>query len=155
VSRVLLRVFLFAVGFVVLFVVVNVQPGFGTPLDLGKLIGMLIVFGPWLVGGYLGWLWGRTWLRVAGVVTMGLFLTGASLAAILFFLGSSGDTACGEDECLHYLGHWIESSFATKWPIYAVVAWALSAVVFSQHRLVRDNRVRGPERLREGGGGRG
>jgi hypothetical protein len=92
VNRLLLRLFLFAIGFVVLFVIVSGPPGF----DLGGLIGMLLVFGPWLIGGYLGWRWGRTWLRVAGVVTLGLFLTAGSRSRRVTGLSRSRSrNACG------------------------------------------------------------
>jgi hypothetical protein len=63
---------------------------------------------------------------MVGVVTIG-----AALLAFLFLAGSSQEAACGEDECLHYLGHWIEWTVAIEWPIYALIAWTFSAIVFA------------------------
>ena len=129
VGSVLLRVYLGAIALVTLFVATNI----GLPLDpIDTLIGLLIIFGPWAAGGLTGFLWGHTWFGLAAAVTLGVLATSAALMAFLFLAGSSQEAACGEDECLHYLGHWIEWTLATEWPIYAVVAWTFSVVVFAQ-----------------------
>jgi hypothetical protein len=46
VNRILLRLFLFAIGFVVLFVIVN-GPGSGASLNFGTLIGRRARVRPW------------------------------------------------------------------------------------------------------------
>lgn len=66
----------------------------------------------------------------------------APLRPFLFLAGSNLEAACGEDECLHSFGHWIEWSLAVEWPIYAVAAWAFSAVVFSQRNGLPTPQVR-------------
>jgi hypothetical protein len=57
--------------------------------------------------------------------------------ALLFLEGSSQEAACGEDECLHYFGHWIEWTLAVEWPIYPIVAWTFSVVVFARRTRPR------------------
>jgi hypothetical protein len=124
VRRTLSWLYLLVIGVVgVLFIV----EAWGTPPNLDTVIAILIVFGPWKAGGVLGWLWGRTRLGVIGAIALGVVLTVAGLAAFLFLEGTSQNSACGEDECFHAFGHWIEASLAVQWPIYAVIAWAFSA----------------------------
>jgi hypothetical protein len=130
VSTVALNVYVGAIALLAVLFVLELPGADVEALDL--LIALPLVFGPWLLGALLGWLWGRTWPRIAGAVALGLVVTAASAAAFLFLLGSSAEAACGEDECLHYLGHWIEASLAVRWPIYAAAAWSLSALLFSE-----------------------
>jgi hypothetical protein len=105
----------------------------GLPLNpMDTVIALLIIFGPWVAGSLLGRLWGRTWLGLAAAVMLGVASTGAALMAFLFLGGSTQDAACGESECLRYFGHWIERTLAIEWPIYAIAAWAFSAIVFAR-----------------------
>jgi hypothetical protein len=134
VDRVLFRVYVGAIGLVVLLVAVNI----GSPLDpMDTLIALLIIFGPWAAGGLTGALWGQTWFGLATSVTLGVVGTCAALVAFLFLEGSSQQAACGEDECLHYFGHWIERTLAIEWPIYAIVARVFSVVVFARRTRTR------------------
>jgi hypothetical protein len=130
VPRLALNVYVGAIALLAVLFVLELPGADVGALDL--LIALSLVFGPWLLGALLGWRWGRTWPRIAAMVALGVVVTPASTAAFLFLLGSSPDAACGEDECLHYLGHWIEASLAVRWPIYAAAAWSLSALLFSE-----------------------
>jgi hypothetical protein len=130
--------------------------------SLDLLIGMMMLFGPWLLGGFFGRRWGRSWIGETGTVALGVMLTVAGLAAFLLTAAPSAEEACGEDECLRYFGRWIESSLGREWPLYTVVAWTAS-VAFSPGVGGRASgrgrsRVRGRRRcrslrLRAGGGG--
>jgi hypothetical protein len=86
VGRVPLKVYYVALGLVAVLVVMNVSANM-SPLD--ALIALLIIVGPWVGGGVLGWLWGKTWRGLAAAVALGPVLTGATLAAFLFLAGSS------------------------------------------------------------------
>jgi len=87
------------------------------------LIAGLIIVGPWLIGGFLGWRWGCTWPRACAAIGLGLAATSVGLAAFLVTSSSSAEVACGEDTCLRYLGHWLEATLARDWPIYSALAW--------------------------------
>jgi hypothetical protein len=127
-------VYVGAIAVVILFVAMNI----GLPLDpVDTLIALLIIFGPWAAGGLTGSVWGQTWFGLAAEIALAVVGTSAALIAFLFLEGSSQEAACGEDECLHYFGHWIEWTLAIEWPIYAVVAWTFSVVVFARRTRIR------------------
>jgi hypothetical protein len=129
VGRILFRVYVGVIALVILFVAINI----GSPLtSLDTLVALLIIFGPWTAGALSGSFWGQTWVGLATAVALGVVSTSAALVAFLFLEGSSQEAACGEDECLHYFGHWIEWTLAIAWPIYAMVAWTFSVVVFGR-----------------------
>jgi len=128
VGQTLTRVYAGAIAFVCVFVAMNIA----LPLSLrDTLVALLILFGPWSAGSLLGRSWGGTWFGLTATLMVGVVTIGAALLAFLFLAGSSQEAACGEDECLHYLGHWIEWTVAIEWPIYALIAWTFSAIVFA------------------------
>ena len=47
------------------------------------VIGPLMIFGPWLLGGFLGWRWGTTWLGLAAAIGLGIAATAAGLTAFV------------------------------------------------------------------------
>jgi hypothetical protein len=104
---------------------------------MDTLIALLITFGPWAAGAFTGSLWGQTWAGLAAAVALAVVSTSVTLTAFLFLEGSSQEAACGEDECLHYFGHWIEWTLAVEWPIYAIVAWTFSVIVFARRTRTR------------------
>ena len=134
VGRTLVRVYLGAIALVILLVAWNI----GSPVaSIETLVALLIIFGPWAGGALFGSLWGQTWFGRASAVALGIVCTSAALAAFLFLTRSNQEAACGEDECLHYFGHWIERTLAVEWPIYAVAAWTFSVVVFTRRTQAR------------------
>lgn len=139
VGRILFRVYVGTIALVIFFVAIEI----GSPLaSTETLIALLITFGPWAAGALTGFFWGQTWIGLAGAVALGVACTSAALLAFLFLGGSSQEAACGEDTCLQYFGHWIEWTLAIEWPIYAIVAWTFSVVVFA--RRIRRMQPAGP-----------
>jgi hypothetical protein len=135
VGRTLFKVYVGVIALVILFVAINI----GSPLaSMDTLVALLIIFGPWAAGALSGSLWGQTWFGLATAVALGVVCTFAALAGFLFLGGSNQEAACGEDQCLHYFGHWIEWTLAIEWPIYATIAWAFSVVVFALRTRTRE-----------------
>jgi hypothetical protein len=109
------------------------------------VIGPLMILGPWVVGGFAGWRWGRTFVGAVAVVALGFALTAAGWAAFLLTAPPSAEEACGEDECVRYFGRWLEASLAREWPVYTAVSWSASAVFFSWVRRSNGRRLgKGP-----------
>jgi hypothetical protein len=106
------------------------------------LIGPLMILGPWLLGGLFGWRWGRTWRGLTVALGLGAVLTAAGLAAFLLTAPSTAWEACGEDECVTYLGRWLDVTLARVWPIATALAWSGSAVFFAWLRRSSDGRFR-------------
>lgn len=100
-----------------------------------------MLIGPWAVGGFVGWRWGRRWLGAVAAVALGLVLTAAGLAAFLLTAPPSAEEACGEDECVRYFGRWLEATLARVWPVYTAVTWSASAVFFSRVRRANGRRL--------------
>jgi hypothetical protein len=99
-----------------------------------------MLIGPWAVGGFVGWRWGRTWLGAVAAVALGLVLTAAGLAAFLLTAPPSAEEACGEDECVRYFGRWLEATLALVWPVHTAVTWSATAVFFSWVRRANGRR---------------
>lgn len=134
VGRILFRVYVGVIALVILFVVINI----GSPLaSMDTLVALLIIFGPWAAGALSGFLWGQTWFGLATAVALGAVWTLAALAGFLFLGGSNQEAACGEDACLRYFGRWIEWTLAIAWPVYAIVAWTFSVVVFARRTRMK------------------
>jgi hypothetical protein len=100
-----------------------------------------MLIGPWAVGGFVGWRWGRTWLGAVAAVALGLLLTAAGLAAFLLTAPPSAEEACGEDECVRYFGRWLEATLALVWPAYTALTWSASAIFFSWVRGANGRRL--------------
>jgi MFS family permease len=100
-----------------------------------------MLIGPWAVGGFVGWRWGRTWLGAVAAVALGLLLTAAGLAAVLLTAPPSAEEACGEDECVRYFGRWLEATLALVWPAYTALTWSASAIFFSWVRGANGRRL--------------
>lgn len=98
---------------------------------MDTLVGVAMVLAPWLLGGLLGWRWGRSWSGTVAAVAVGAGLTLAGLAAFLLTSPASPLEACGEDECVRYFGRWLEASLAREWPLYTALVWAFCAITFS------------------------
>jgi hypothetical protein len=105
------------------------------------VIGPLMIFGPWLLGGIARWYLGRTWLGAGGAVVLGLALTGTAYAVLLFTTPASAEEACGEDECVRVNGQWLEVTVARGWPIDTAAAWTISAAVLSFRRRSNEHVV--------------
>jgi MFS family permease len=100
-----------------------------------------MLIGPWMVGGFVGWRWGKAWPGAVAAVALGFVLTAAGLAAFLLTAPPSAEEACGEDECVNYFGRWLEASLAREWPVYTAVTWSASAVFFSWVRRSNGRRL--------------
>lgn len=97
----------------------------GERIDL--LIGLLMLFGPWLVGWFAGYRFGRTAWGLVGVIAAGLLVTGLGLLG--FFL--TADTWAASDcrECSEYLGRALDHTLVEQWPVYTAAAWIFGAVL--------------------------
>lgn len=102
------------------------------------VIGPLMIVGPWLCGGFFGWIWGTTARRVTAAIALGAALTLGGFAALLLTSPPSAEQACGEDECVRVFHHWLEITLVRDWPVYTLIAWALGVAVASALR--RGNR---------------
>lgn len=106
----------------------------------GLVVGLLMLVGPWVLGGLLGRRWGSTWQGIFAAIAVGLALAAAALAAFLLTSPDSSLEACGEDECVRYFGRWLEATLAHQWPVYAVVSWT-AAVLAAAIRVRRSFRL--------------
>ena len=90
------------------------------------LIGLLMIFGPWLVGALAAYRFGRTWAGLVGTITLGLALTALGLVGFLVTAPTSLPLNC--EGCSEYLGRWLDSTIIVEWPLYTTVAWSLAAI---------------------------
>ena len=103
------------------------------------VVAPLMLVGPWLLGSFFGWLWGRTQRGAAAAVLIGLVLTAAAFAALLLTSPPSAREACGEDECFRILGRWLEGTLVREWPLYTLAAWLGGVWIGSSLRRRRVN----------------
>jgi hypothetical protein len=96
------------------------------PSKLDTFIGLVMIFGPFVVGGLAGYRFGRTLWGLVGVISVGLVLT--ALGLLGFFLTAPTSPAdCRE--CSEYLGRWLDYTMVEEWPIYTAGAWIFAAAL--------------------------
>jgi hypothetical protein len=84
-----------------------------------------MIFGPWGVGWFLGYRFGRTTWGLLAVIAAGLVVTG--LALLAFFLTAPTSPAdCRE--CSEYFGRWLDYTMVEQWPIYTAASWGFAAL---------------------------
>lgn len=99
----------------------------GAKLDL--LIGLLMLFGPWALGWFLGDRVGRTAWGLVGVIAAGLLVTGVGLLG--FFLTADPQASSDCRECSVYLGRALDHTLVEEWPIYTAASWTFAAIFAS------------------------
>ena len=90
------------------------------------VIGLLMIFSPWVIGGLLGHRFGRTWAGLVVTISVGLALTVLGLVGFLLTAPTSQPLDC--EDCVEYLGRWLDSTMVELWPLYTAVAWSLAAI---------------------------
>jgi hypothetical protein len=96
------------------------------PSKLDTIIGLLMIFGPWAVGWFLGSRFGRTTWGLLGVIAAGLVVTGLGLLG--FFLTADPWPSSDCRECSVYLGRELDRTLVVDWPIYTAASWGFAAL---------------------------
>jgi hypothetical protein len=96
------------------------------PSKLDTVIGLLMIVGPWAVGGLLGHRFGRTTRGLLGVIGAGLVVT--ALGLLGFFLTADSWATSDCRECSQYLGRAIDRTIVVDWPIYTAASWGFAAL---------------------------
>jgi hypothetical protein len=105
----------------------------------------LILLGPWLLGGFLGWRLGGSRRGLAVAVAIGLLVTGAEVAGFVLTAASSAVDGCGETACVEVLGRWLDLTLVRELPLYTLAGW-LGGVATGA--FARDRRADLPENAR-------
>jgi hypothetical protein len=109
------------------------------------VVAPLILVGPWLLGGILGWRLGTSRRGLVAALLTGVLLTAAGVAASVLTAASSAADGCGEAPCVEIFGRWLDLTLVREGPLYAMAAW-LGGVAIGTY--VREKRANLPENAR-------
>jgi hypothetical protein len=87
------------------------------------VISPVILVGPWLVGGLLGWRLGGSTRGLVAALLLGLLATAVGLGGFVLAAAASSLAGCGETACVELFGRWLEITLVREWPLYTMAAW--------------------------------